>query len=218
MDMVNDFDLKMDLYRLETEVHQKAKEYLEEINEENLKTFAESTKLIAQSVLEEYFLEVDRQYTNGVFKIEDMALLDKFMDFKNGYRSTMKDWIAEKGITLQELKIDPAISCPNFSKEDLAKLPMLIGGVGTLVAVGIFMTSNVWVALAAELLCLGIAAAVYEKQKNNLAKDYAFRLKKYKRQIQGEKDRLVNGLIKDLKGWLSEAEQYSKDTLSDLGV
>ncbi len=216
--MVNDLDLKIALYRLETEVRQKAKEYLEEINEENLKTFAESTKLIAQSVFEEYILEVDRQYTNGVFKIEDMALLDKFMDFKNGYRSTMKEWIAEKGITLQELKIDPTISCPNLSKEDLAKLPMLIGGLGTLVAVGIFITSNVWVALAAELLCLGIAAAVYEKQKNNLAKDYAFRLKKYKRQIQGEKDRLVNGLIKDLKGWLSEAEQYSKDTLSDLGV
>jgi hypothetical protein len=216
--MVNDFDLKMNLYRLETEVHQKAKEFLEEINEENLKTFAESTKLIAQSVFEEYILEVDRQYTNGVFKIEDIALLDKFMDFKNGYRSTMKDWIAEKGITLQELKIDPTISCPNLSKEDLAKLPMLIGGLGTLVAVGIFITSNVWVALAAELLCLGIAAAVYEKQKNNLAKDYAFRLKKYKKQIQGEKDRLVNGLIKDLKGWLSAAEQYSQDTLSDLGV
>lgn len=216
--MVNDFDLKMDLYRLETEVHQKAKEFLEEINEENLKTFAESTKLIAQSVFEEYILEVDRQYTNGVFKIEDMTLLDKFMDFKNGYRSTMKEWIAEKGITLQELKIDPTISCPNLSKEDLAKLPMLIGGLGTLVAVGIFITANVWVALAAELLCLGIAAAVYEKQKNNLAKDYAFRLKKYKMQIQGEKDRLVNGLIKDLKGWLSAAEQYSKDTLSDLGV
>ena len=35
--MVNDFDLKMDLYRLETEVRQKAKEYLEDINEENLK-------------------------------------------------------------------------------------------------------------------------------------------------------------------------------------
>ena len=216
--MVNDFDLKMDLYRLETEVRQKAKEYLEEINEENLKTFAESTKLIAQSVFEEYILEVDRQYTNGVFKIEDIALLDKFMDFKNGYRSTMKEWIAEKGITLQELKIDPTISCPNLSKEDLAKLPMLIGGLGTLVAVGIFITSNVWGALAAELLCLGIAAAVYEKQKNNLAKDYAFRLKKYKMQIQGEKDRLVNGLIKDLKGWLSAAEQYSQDTLSDLGV
>lgn len=216
--MVNDFDLKMDLYRLETEVRQKAKEFLEEINEENLKTFAESTKLIAQSVFEEYILEVDRQYTNGVFKIEDMALLDKFMDFKNGYRSTMKEWIAEKGITLQELKIDPTISCPNLSKEDLAKLPMLIGGLGTLVAVGFFITSNVWVALAAELLCLGIAAAVYEKQKNNLAKDYAFRLKKYKMQIQGEKDRLVNGLIKDLKGWLSAAEQYSQDTLSDLGV
>lgn len=216
--MANDFDLKMDLYRLETEVHQKAKEFLEEINEENLKTFAESTKLIAQSVFEEYILEVDRQYTNGVFKIEDMTLLDKFMDFKNGYRSTMKEWIAEKGITLQELKIDPTISCPNLSKEDLAKLPMLIGGLGTLVAVGIFITSNVWVALAAELLCLGIAAAVYEKQKNNLAKDYAFRLKKYKMQIQGEKDRLVNGLIKDLKGWLSAAEKYSKDTLSDLGV
>lgn len=216
--MVNDFDLKMDLYRLENEVHQKAKEYLEEINEENLKMFAESTKLIAQSVFEEYILEVDRQYTNGVFKIEDMALLDKFMDFKNGYRSTMKEWIAEKGITLQELKIDPTISCPNLSKEDLAKLPMLIGGLGTLVAVGIFITSNVWVALAAELLCLGIAAAVYEKQKNNLAKDYASRLKKYKMQIQGEKNRLVNGLIKDLKGWLSAAEKYSKDTLSDLGV
>ena len=43
--------IMMDVVRLETEVRQKALEYLDDISEGNLKAFAESTKNIAQSVL-----------------------------------------------------------------------------------------------------------------------------------------------------------------------
>ena len=46
----------MDFVRLETEVRQKAQEYLDDVSEANLKAFAESTKYIAQSILENYFL------------------------------------------------------------------------------------------------------------------------------------------------------------------
>ena len=48
-------------------------------------------------------------------------------------------------------------------------------------------------------------------------KQYAFRVKKYEMQIEQEKARLVNGLIKDLKTWLSNAEQFSNDVLASFG-
>ena len=37
-------------------------------------------------------------------------------------------------------------------------------------------------------------------------------------QIEQEKARLVNGLIKDLKTWLSNAEQFSNDVLVSFGI
>ena len=72
--------IMMDVVRLETEVRQKALEYLDDISEGNLKAFAESTKNIAQSVLENYFLAVDDIYTNGALKIENSEIYNKFID------------------------------------------------------------------------------------------------------------------------------------------
>lgn len=208
----------MDFVRLETEVRQKAKDYLDEISESNLKAFAEATKYIAQSVLENYYLSVDDIFTNGALKIEDTELLDKFIDFHDGYRAKMKNWASENEITIGEMIVNPTLQYPELEYQNIVKKPVAIASVGTLVAVGLFIFTEIWIAVAAELLALGVAAYNYKNCKESRKKMYSFRVKKYEMQIEQEKVRLVNGLIKDLKTWLSNAESFSNDVISNIGI
>ena len=208
----------MDIVRLEIEVRQKAKEYLDDISEENLKSFAESTKYIAQSILENYFLSVDDIYSNGALKIGDIEVLNKFIDFHDGYRAKMKRWASDNEITIGKMTVTPTLKYPEMDDEKISKKPISIAGVGTLVAVGLFIFTEIWIAVAAELLALGVAAYTYKKNKENREKQYAFRVKKYEMQIEQEKTRLVNGLIKDLKTWLSNAEHFSNDVLVSFSI
>ena len=208
----------MDIVRLEIEVRQKAKEYLDDISEENLKSFAESTKYIAQSILENYFLSVDDIYSNGALKIGDIEVLNKFIDFHDGYRAKMKRWASDNEITIGKMTVTPTLKYPEMDDEKITKKPIAIAGVGTLVAVGLFIFTEIWIAVAAELLALGVAAYTYKKNKENREKQYAFRVKKYEMQIEQEKTRLVNGLIKDLKTWLSNAEHFSNDVLVSFSI
>lgn len=218
MDMNSNPKVMMDFVRLETEVHQKAQEYLDDISEANLKAFAESTKYIAQSILENYFLSVDDIYTNGALKIEDNEVFNKFIDFHDGYRAQMKRWSADNEITIKEMMVTPTLKYPEMEDENITKKPIAIAGVGTLVSVGLFIFTEMWIAVVAELLALGVAACTYKKNKENREKQYAFMVKKYEMQIEQEKARLVNGLIKDLKTWLSNAEQFSNDVLVSFGI
>ena len=218
MDINSNSKVMMDFVRLETEVRQKAQEYLDDISEANLKAFAESTKYIAQSILENYFLSVDDIYTNGALKIEDNEVFNKFIDFHDGYRAQMKRWAADNEITIGEMMVTPTLKYPEMEDENITKKPIAIAGVGTLVAVGLFIFTEMWIAVAAELLALGVAAYTYKKNKENREKQYAVRVKKYEMQIEQEKARLVNGLIKDLKTWLSNAEQISNDVLVSFGI
>ena len=218
MDMNSNSRVMMDFVRLETEVRQKAQEYLDDISEANLKAFAESTKYIAQSILENYFLSVDDIYTNGALKIEDNEVFNKFIDFHDGYRAQMKRWASDNEITIGQMMVTPTLKYPEMEDENITKKPIAIAGVGTLVAVGLFIFTEMWIAVAAELLALGVAAYTYKKNKENCEKQYAFRVKKYEMQIEQEKARLVNGLIKDLKTWLSNAEQFSNDVLVSFGI
>lgn len=218
MDMNSNSKIMMDIVRLETEVRQKAKEYLDDISEENLKSFAESTKYIAQSILENYFLSIDDIYSNGALKIGDIEVLNKFIDFHDGYRAKMKRWASDNEITIGKMTVTPTLKYPEMDDEKITKKPIAIAGVGTLVAVGLFIFTEMWIAVAAELLALGVAAYTYKKNKENREKQYVFRVKKYEMQIEQEKARLVNGLIKDLKTWLSNAEHFSNDVLVSFGI
>ena len=215
---LNSNKIMMDFVRLETEVRQKAQEYLGDITEGNLKAFAESTKYIAQSVLENYFLSVDDIYTNGVLKITDDEMFNKFIDFHDGYRAQMKKWVAENEITIGKMTVTPVLKYPELEDEDIVKKPVAIASVGTLVAVGLFIFTEMWIAVAAELLALGTAAYTYKRSKESREKKYVFRVKKYEMQIEQEKVRLVNGLIKDLKIWLSNAESFSNNVISNFGI
>jgi len=210
--------IMMDVVRLETEVRQKALEYLDDISEGNLKAFAESTKNSAQSVLENYFLAVDDIYTNGALKIENSEIYNKFIDFHDGYRAQMKKWATENEITIGEMVITPTLQYPEIENENITKKPIAIAGVGTLVAAGLIIFSKMWIAVAAELLTLGVSAYSYKKSKESRETRYAFRVKKYEMQIEQEKARLVNGLIKDLKTWLGNAESFSNDVILKFGI
>ena len=210
--------IMMDVVRLETEVRQKALEYLDDISEGNLKAFAESTKNIAQSVLENYFLAVDDIYTNGALKIENSEIYNKFIDFHDGYRAQMKKWATENEITIGEMVITPTLQYPEIENENITKKPIAIAGVGTLLAAGLIIFSKMWIAVAAELLTLGVSAYSYKKSKESRETRYAFRVKKYEMQIEQEKARLVNGLIKDLKTWLGNAESFSNDVILKFGI
>jgi hypothetical protein len=210
--------IMMDVVRLETEVRQKALEYLDDISEGNLKAFAESTKNIAQSVLENYFLAVDDIYTNGALKLENSEIYNKFIDFHDGYRAQMKKWATENEITIGEMVITPTLQYPEIENENITKKPIAIAGVGTLVAAGLIIFSKMWIAVAAELLTLGVSAYSYKKSKESRETRYAFRVKKYEMQIEQEKARLVNGLIKDLKTWLGNAESFSNDVILKFGI
>ncbi len=217
MEQLSKSHVMMDYVRLETGVRQKAKEYLGEITEENLKSFAESTKFLAQSVFEKYYLEVDHLYSDGALKIKDEELLDQFMDFHDGYRASMKKWMADNEIMIREMKVDPSISLPDLPSEDIKQTSLVIAGVGTLVAVGLFIFTELWIAVAAELLFLGTVAIIYKKKKDKQAADYEFKIREYEILIEKEKTRLVNGLVKDLKTWLSNAEKYSGEVLIKYG-
>lgn len=215
MDTNYNTKVMMDIVRLETEVRQKAKDYLKEITEDNLKEFAESTKYIAQSVLENYFLAVDKLYTNGALKIEDDDIFNKFIDFHDGYRAQMKKWSSDNAIKIREMKIDPSLKFPGIEDKEIRKALIIGAGLGTLVAVGLYIFTEKWITVAAELLVLGAAAYTYKKSKDN---KIAFEVRKYEIQIKKEKARLVNGLIKDLKTWLSNAEKYSNEIIISFGI
>ncbi len=218
--MESNFNSKvmMDIVRLETEVRQKSKEYLEEISECNLRTFAESTKDIAQSILENYFLAVDDIFTNGALKIEDDEIYNKFIDFHDGYRAQMKKWASENEITIGEMEVAPTIQYPEMEYGNIAKKTVAIVSVGTFVAVCLVIFSEVWIAVAAELLTLGVAVYTLKKSRELERERYAHRVKMYEMQIEQEKARLVNGLIKDIKVWLSNAEKFSNEVISTFGI
>ena len=218
MDLFLISKVMMDVVRLETEIRQKAQEYLDDISEDNLKAFAESTKFIAQSILENYILAVDDIYTNGVLKIESSETYNKFIDFHDGYRAQTKKWASENDIVIGEMKVNPTLKYIVIEEEDIIKKPIAITGLGTLVAVGLFIFTEIWIAVAAELLALGVAAYTYKRSKDCRDKRYAFRMKQYEMQIEQEKARLVNGLIKDLKTWLGNAESFSNDLILTFGI
>ncbi|WP_372744415.1 hypothetical protein [Lutibacter sp.] len=208
---INSFDF--DYVRLNDDIRKLAKDYLSEITEENIKMFSESIKMVGETTLENYYLSIDNHYSEGVFKIKDKKVLSEFIDFATGYRYSMKLWARENEIKLKKIEV-PNIERPKnltYNKQH----PTVILGVGTLAAVGVFIFSNIWVALLTELLVLGITYRVIKKEKKL---NYEFELKKYEIQIETEKEKLINGLIEDIKEWLKKAETNSNELLKKFKV
>ena len=237
--MTNKFNI--DYVRLETTVREKAQLYLDEITEDSLQEFANSVKFEAQSVLENYYFGVDKFYTDGEFKISDSTILNKFMDFHDGYRAQMKRWAASNDIAITKVTVDSVL--PPKQPQINKSTPGIVAGVGTAtvagafiaakaitsealvgfgishscLAIGLAIFSNIWVCLAAELLVLG--AAYYIKKKQQMIEtEYKNELCEYEIALEKSKAEFVNGILADLKKWIELAVDYSNNLLKSFNL
>lgn len=237
--MTNKFNI--DYVRLEMAVREKARLYLDEITENSLQNFANAVKFEAKSVLENYYFCIDNFYTEGEYRIRDKETLNSFMDFHNGYRAQMKRWVSSNDIAITKISVDSVIppKQPVINKS----LPGIVAGVGSgtvagafiaaksisaetlvnlglshsCIATGLAIFSNVWVLLAAELLVLGAAYCIKKKQKNTETK-YKMELCEYEIAFEKSKAEFINGILFDLKKWLENAYNFSKDLLTKFNI
>jgi hypothetical protein len=212
--------IMIDYVELDTNVRKNAEEYLSVITEDSFRAFAESTRSIAKIVLEKFYFAVDELYSEGPLKFQDTKQLAKFSDFCDGYRSKMINWANEHEIMIQEMKVTPSLKYPELSDIETSKLPLTIGGIGTVVAVGlcIFTDINTWVVVVAEILVLATTIYTYKKATEHRNEEYENLIKKHEIRLQEEKQRLINGVISDLKVWLKTAEEFSEKTLASFGI
>lgn len=200
---------------LKVAIEEKARMLLVEINEENLRIFAEEVKIIAEGVMEQYAFKVYDLYTEGALKISDFDKLASFTDFTTGYQSKMLAWNKNHPIQLREQHVEIPLrpDAPKFNKYK----PVVTLGVGTVVAIGLYIFSNAWVALAAELLALAVAYTQRRRQQKD-QQAYDADLKSYNHQIGMKRMMLIKGLTEDLVKWLEEGKAYSDSVLMSFNL
>ena len=168
--------------RLEKEIRAKALTDLATLNEDNIRSFSEATKLIAISVLEEYIFTIDDLYSEGELKLKDEALLNEFSDFHNGYRAQMKRWIGENDI--------------HFNKRPFSsKRPIIVASVGIVSTVCLAFLSKPWIAAAAGALTIGASIFTYraerQKDKDNVVDAIIADIKNWLSEAQSFSDNLL---------------------------
>lgn len=187
----------------------------QELNE-NLRYFAERCKSIAERILEIFIKETKQRFSEGDFAIQDPALLGKFVDFTTGYQQQMLDWIKNNPLKVEESAFkfserhDENVSGTQIS-------PKTIAISGTVIAVGLYIFTNVWIALAAELItCL--ATLIQKKRIEKSQKQKLFEQQRYEQELIAKRDELVNGMIADLDKWLDKGEEASDKILKEYNI
>lgn len=195
-------------------IEDKAASLLNEVNEENLKYFSEETKKLAEAAMENYIFHVYDLYSCGARKITDLSILERFTNYSIGYQSQMLKWNEEHPIVLTEQTISIPAE-PQGPEKVLSPVPVL--AVGTAVAVGLFIFTNVWIALAAELLAVALSyrQVVAKKQANH---KFAAKNADYERAIKKLKRDLVLGLTNELEEWLKQGKATSDAILQSYNL
>jgi hypothetical protein len=200
---------------LKAAIEEKAHLLLAEITEDNVKTFAQEVKLIAEGVMEQYIFKVYNLYSEGARKISDHDVLEAFIDYSSGYQSKMLTWKESHPIQLKEIKIE----IPNLPENPKInnQLPVITVSAGTVIAIGLFIFSNAWVALAAEILTLAIAYKQQTRQQK-ARQAYEADLLAYNNQLGMKRMTLINGLTEDLVKWLEMGKEYSDTVLTSYNL
>lgn len=209
----------IDKNKLNTEVHEAGQMYLSDINQmseselrDNLEYFAEKCKKIAEEILEQYVFTNVSKYTEGDFPIQDVEILGRFVDFQTGYQAQMLQWIESHPLEVKEETFEfPTKPSERNNEQFIAPKTIFIGG--TVIAVGLFIFTNIWIVLGAELLAVLLAKA----QSMRIQKSAAQRkmeLEHYATALQDKKNELINGMLVELEKWLDQGEEKSKVILS----
>lgn len=188
----------------------------EEELSDNLRYFAEKCKAIAERILELYITDVKKHYTEGEFAIDDPILLGRFVDFTTGYQHQMLEWIRNNSLKVEESEFELPKKPENDSFSTYMK-PQAIVLSGTVIAVGLFIFTNIWIALAAEIItCL--IAFIQKKRISKSQKQAIFEQQRYELELVAKRDQLVFGMISDLDKWLDRGEEASKQILKKYSI
>ncbi|MDE6338688.1 MAG: hypothetical protein K2K97_02735, partial [Muribaculaceae bacterium] len=170
---------------------------------------------IAERILENFIKETKLHYSEGDFALQDPVLLGKFVDFTTGYQQQMLDWIKNNPLKVEE----ESFEIPDRPKRESSKQiqPKDIAISGTVIAVGLFIFTNIWIALAAELItCL--ATLIQKKRIEISQKQKLFEQQRYEQELIAKRDQLVNGMITDLDKWLDKGEEASNLILKEYNI
>ena len=154
-------------------------------------------------------------YSDGAKKNSDYEILSSFTDFSSGYQSLMLKWIEESPIEIREQKV--SIPPRPVNPQVNSTKPIVSLGIGTSIAIGLYIFSNVWVALAAELLTVAITYKQHQSIRNVLDK-YEYDNKAYEFQLRKLKQQLVDGLSNDLVKWVLLGKTYSDSILKSYNL
>lgn len=183
---------------------------------DNLRYFAEKCKSIAERILEVYITDTKNRYSEGEFAIEDAKILGKFVDVTTGYQAQMLEWIKDHPLIVKESSFELPQK-PNSKLSTSKVSPMGIAVTGTAIAVGLFIFTNIWVALAAEILtCL--ATLIQKKMIAKSEKQLLYEQQRYETELLAKKDQLVSGMISDLDKWLDQGEEASNQLLKEYNI
>lgn len=200
---------------LKTQVQEKAKLFLSEISDENLKYFTEEVKKVAEGVFEAYVFDIYDTCTTGAFAIKDNDVLQSFSDLNSGYQTQMLKWISDNTLKVEHIEIN----LPKPPAETASKTtnPLYPFGIGTVLATGLFIFTNAWVALAAEILTIAIAYRQYTKNVTTREHN-AFEKERYAHELRIKKDQLIQGLTLDLEKWLDRGKAESDRVIAFWGL
>ena len=200
---------------LKTQVQEKAKLMLGKITDESLKCFTEEVKTLAEGILEKYVFGIYDTFTTGTFTIENEDTLQAFSDFNSGYQAQMLKWISDNTLKIEHVEIklpkQPASTAPKTTN------PIYPLAIGTVIATGLYIFTNIWVALAAEILTLALAYRQYLKN-DKTQKQYALEKERYAHELKIKKDKLIQGLIVDLEKWLDQGKAESDRILASYNL
>lgn len=211
--------IMIDKRKLDLEIHEAAQMYLSDIAQmsedelrDNLKYFAEKCKKIAEGILEQYVFANVSKYAEGKFSIQDVETLGKFVDFQTGYQAQMLQWIEAHPLEVKEETFEFP---PKPVGEDDAKSvpPKAIFIGGTVLAVGLFIFTNIWIALGAELLAI-LFAKVQSMRIQKSAAQRKMEMEHYATALQDKKNEMINGMLVELEKWLDLGVEKSKEILS----
>lgn len=207
-------NFSVDIGKLQVAIQEKADVLLNEITEDNLKYFSSEIKKVAESILDEYIFKIYDIYTEGALKIEDTDHLLAFTDYTNGFQGLMDNWKNLHPIIIKQETVTLPLE-PQMRTQKIAANHVAVGG--TIIATGLLIFSNVWVALAVELLTVAITYYKIQERKN-YENDFEFQKQKYQIEIQKKKSELIQGLTNDLELWLSNAANEANSILKQLGL
>lgn len=204
----------IDYAKMKRAISEKASSLLSDISEENLRYFSNEVKTIAEGTLDDYVFKVFNLYSEGAKKIDDTDILLAFTDYREGYQGKMDSWKRTHPIEIKQQKVSIPRK-PIVPEQKVKSVHVL--SIGTVIATGLFIFSNAWIALAAELLTLVIASRQHI-QKKKITKQYQWQLDKYKMEIEKLKSDLIQGLTKDIESWLNLAVQESSTILKSFNL